>query len=498
MLAEAANSRLVDVEQQLVGHTHDAADHTQQLAQQARCTVKLGAELRQVKQTMQQLHQDVLQPLLRWQHEQHQQDSGAAGGAAARAGKEACDGRSSTSGRRKHQHTKHAAWTPPAAVTPDVVAAAAAAVEALLLQHSAQEQALQESQAAILLHNRQHKQRMQRQMSCAELEVQELCADLAAARDKARAAQQRAEDLQQQLAAESVQHSAAEQQHSHELAVATAAAQAAGESESQLLQLQQQVNALVSELACAQGEAAAAQRQVALLQQEQQAAAAEHAEQMQQVQQALEARWVGVCALKLHGVWMVVWACLGCQLRGIHTQQPQKKRQRLWSGCALLMSLHMVCEGNMCLTHAVSPHHTNTRLSAATESVRASGDQEQQRLQHMTALAAAQQEAQQTLEAAQQSWREQAAVLEKQHLQALLRARSAQEQERQQWQRERDELVQQLTAQYTASGVRVRTWGLRVLIFQCWWQLGVRVFMSVGLFISSAEGACLSIVAARC
>jgi hypothetical protein len=76
-------------------------------------------------------------------------------------------------------------------------------------------------------------------------------------------------------------------------------------------------------------------------------------------------------------------------------------------------------------------------------------------LEHIKALAAARQEGQQQVQDAQQSWREQRATLEKQHLQAMLRSKQVQEQERLQWQKERDELVQQLTAQYTASGLQV-------------------------------------------
>jgi hypothetical protein len=74
----------------------------------------------------------------------------------------------------------------------------------------------------------------------------------------------------------------------------------------------------------------------------------------------------------------------------------------------------------------------------------------------MHALEAERKQAQQAAEAAQQVWHEQRAALEKQHLQALLRSKQVQEQERQQWQKERDALVQQLTAQYTALEMQVR------------------------------------------
>lgn len=65
---------------------------------------------------------------------------------------------------------------------------------------------------------------------------------------------------------------------------------------------------------------------------------------------------------------------------------------------------------------------------------------------------------------AQQCWREQREALEKQHLQAMLLSKQVQEQERLQWQKERDELVQQLTAQYTASGLQVRLSAMSVLV----------------------------------
>jgi hypothetical protein len=73
----------------------------------------------------------------------------------------------------------------------------------------------------------------------------------------------------------------------------------------------------------------------------------------------------------------------------------------------------------------------------------------------MQALTAARQEAQQASEAAATAWHGQRAALEKQHLQAMLCVRQAQEQDRQQWQKERDELVQQLTAEFTTSGMQV-------------------------------------------
>lgn len=92
-------------------------------------------------------------------------------------------------------------------------------------------------------------------------------------------------------------------------------------------------------------------------------------------------------------------------------------------------------------------------LEAAT--VQAAADHSLQ-LEHIQALTKARQEGQMAVEDAQQAWREQRAALEKQHLQALLRSKQVQEQERLQWQKERDELVQQLTAQYTASGMQVR------------------------------------------
>lgn len=81
----------------------------------------------------------------------------------------------------------------------------------------------------------------------------------------------------------------------------------------------------------------------------------------------------------------------------------------------------------------------------------------QLQLEHIQAVAAARLEGQQALADAQRAWAEQQAAAEKQHLQALLRCKQAQEEDRQQWQRDRDELVQQLTAQYTASGLQVRS-----------------------------------------
>jgi hypothetical protein len=88
----------------------------------------------------------------------------------------------------------------------------------------------------------------------------------------------------------------------------------------------------------------------------------------------------------------------------------------------------------------------------------------QLQLEHIQAVAAARLEGQQALADAQGAWAEQQAAAEKQHLQALLRCKQAQEQDRLQWQRERDELVQQLTAQYTASGLQVRQLCLFVLL----------------------------------
>jgi hypothetical protein len=96
------------------------------------------------------------------------------------------------------------------------------------------------------------------------------------------------------------------------------------------------------------------------------------------------------------------------------------------------------------------------RLSQESAAAAVAGVEHELRVQHMKALTAAGQEAQQASEAAAQAWQEQQAALEKQHLQALLRVRQAHEQDRQQWKKERDESVQQLTAEYTASGMQVR------------------------------------------
>lgn len=290
-LAEAANSRVLQMEQQLALHSQDAVGQTQQLAEQAKCTVKLGAELQQVKQHMMQLHLSVVQPLLRWQHDQQAQPEAT------------CTSSSRASSSRKKAHK---AWQPPAAATADVIASAAAAVEQLLLQQGqdAPGQQLRASQDALLQHSCQRQQRLQHKLASAESKLQELRADLAATKQEASAACRRADRLQQQLDVHNAQQDQSEQLHGQELAVVAkqAAAAAADDAkqqirvkEQQLQVLQQQVNRLMSELAFAQGEAAAAQRQVARLQEEQKEAAAEHERQLQQLKQAAESR----CALCL-------------------------------------------------------------------------------------------------------------------------------------------------------------------------------------------------------
>jgi hypothetical protein len=282
-LAEAANARMLELEQQLTLHSQDAASQTQQLEEQAQCTVKLGAELRQVKQQMMQLHLNVVQPLLHWQHDLQHQDTGT---------------RSSKASRRKRSHKQ---WQAPAAVTPDVIASTAAAVEQLLLlQQQAQQeqgQGLRASQDALLRHGCQRQQRLQEKLACAEAELQESRAELAACQQEASTARMLADRLQQQVDASSKRLQQYELQHRQDLEVVAqqAAAAAADDAkqqlqgkQQQLQELQQQVNGRLSELACAQGEAAAAKRQVERLKEEQQQAAAEYEQQLQQLKQAVD------------------------------------------------------------------------------------------------------------------------------------------------------------------------------------------------------------------
>jgi hypothetical protein len=260
LLAQAAQSRLLVSEQQLAAHTQeDSLWHTQQLAEQAKCTVQLGAELRQLKQQMMQLHLSVVQPLLRWQHEQQQPQATASTS-------------SSHSSSRRHLHKQ---WQPPAAVTPPVVENAAAAVEQLLLQQQVQQERAQElrsSQAVLVEQSCQHLQQLQNKVSGLEVDLQESAAALNEAKQDASTAQLRAERLQQQLDDTNTQHDTAEQLQEGVKQL----------QQQQQQELQQQVNTLVAELACAQGEAAAARRQVALLQEEQQKAALEVEAQLQQ------------------------------------------------------------------------------------------------------------------------------------------------------------------------------------------------------------------------
>lgn len=277
-LVEAANSRMLELEQQLAVDSQEAAGQTQQLAEQAKSTVRLGAELRQVKQHMTQLHLSVVHPVLHWQHEQQlcQGQQGAEGTSSTRT---SC----SSSSRRKRSHKQ---WQPPATVTGDVIAATAAAVEQLLLQQAKQGQGQQRTSEQALL------QRLQGKLACRDAEMQELRAELAACRHEAA-------HLQQQLDTARTQHEQSQQLHEQELAAK--AQQAAEDAEQQLQaqqqalqELQQQVNKLLSELACAQGEAAAAQRQIACLQEDQQQAAAEHERELQQLKQVASSRYVSV------------------------------------------------------------------------------------------------------------------------------------------------------------------------------------------------------------
>lgn len=270
LLAQAAQGRLLQAEEQLAASTReDVLWQTQQLAEQAKCTVKLGEELRQLKQHMVQLHCSVVQPLLHWQHEQQQQQEGDAATAST-----SCSRDKGTSRKRSHKQ-----WQPPAAVTPGVVEAAAAAVEKLLLQQAQQD--LGSSQAALAQRSCLRQQQLQAQVSRLEAQLQDTAAALEAARQEASAAGLRAERLQQQLDACNMQHDTIEQLH-----------EGAKHLQQQHQQeLQQQVNTLLAELACVQGEAAAAQRQVALLQEGQQKAADAREERLQQLQQAADDRW---------------------------------------------------------------------------------------------------------------------------------------------------------------------------------------------------------------
>lgn len=112
------------------------------------------------------------------------------------------------------------------------------------------------------------------------------------------------------------------------------------------------------------------------------------------------------------------------------------------------------CPEHSCHGPPTPPHlHCRVPAKAAAEDC---SKVQQLQLEHIQAVAAARLEGQQALADAQLAWAEQQAAAEKQHLQALLRCKQAQEKDRLQWQRERDELVQQLTAQYTASGLQVR------------------------------------------
>lgn len=289
LLAQAAQRRLLVAEQQLAAHTQeDSLWHTQQLAEQAKCTVKLGIELQQLKQQMMQLHLSVVQPLLRYQHEQQHPEATASTSSS----------RGSSS--RKHSHKQ---WQAPAAVTPGVIDSAAAAVEQLLLQQQVQQEQARElrsSQAVLVEQSCQCQQQLQDKVSGLEAELQVAVTALEGARRDASTARLRAERLEQQLAASNTQHNTAEQLH-----------EGAKQLQQQELQeLQQQVNMLVAELACAQGEAAAARRQVALLQDERQRAAAEFEAQLQQLQMGSDGRWAPkglgsirkeCCSLEAHG-----------------------------------------------------------------------------------------------------------------------------------------------------------------------------------------------------
>lgn len=283
-LAEAANNRLVELEQRLNQQSREAADQTQQLAEQANCTVKLGAELRQVKHQMMQLHASVLQPLLRWQQEHGAEHSDTAGAIT------------DSSHSKRHSHKR---WRLPSAVTPEAIKSAAAAVEVLLQQQAEHTQELKTVQQEQLLHRDKRLQTLLDRVERAEAGLQEKHGQLEAALQEASTYHQRVQQLQQQLTARSFEHAHEEQRHSDEVAAAAEQATAAAAADAQvqlraqqqqLDELQQQVNRLLSELACAQGEAAAAQRQVARLQQEQQQASLEAEERLQQLQQAADAR----------------------------------------------------------------------------------------------------------------------------------------------------------------------------------------------------------------
>lgn len=134
------------------------------------------------------------------------------------------------------------------------------------------------------------------------------------------------------------------------------------------------------------------------------------------------------------------------------------------------------------------PPHLHCRVPAEAASEDCSKVQLQ--LEHIQAVAAARLEGQQALADAQRAWAERQAAAEKQHLQALLRCKQAQEQDRLQWQRERDELVQQLTAQYTASGLQVRGLlaALQLTVFCCCCCYNVCCLVSRDSFGELMEG----------
>jgi hypothetical protein len=96
------------------------------------------------------------------------------------------------------------------------------------------------------------------------------------------------------------------------------------------------------------------------------------------------------------------------------------------------------------------------RLSWQAAAARAATEQALAQ-QHAGALAAAQQQHEAHVKGLQDSCRQQLALQERQHLAAMLRCRQLLEEERQRQQAERDGLVQQLTAHYTAAGMQLQT-----------------------------------------
>lgn len=296
-LAEASQRELITVEQQL--------------ASQAQCTIKLGTELRHLKQHMQQLHLSVVQPLLLWQNEQQVLGSG---------GHTPHDATTTSNSSSSKQRALRQ-WQPPSTITGAVIKSAAAVVEKVLMQHAECGHESEASQQAAQLQHQSRKcqQRLQAKVARLTQQLQEAHAELEAARQEATTAHHHSEELQQQLDIKQLQHAAAAaQQHSSDATAAAVAAEDARDQRQQLQALQQQVNSLLSELACAEGEAAAAQRQVARLQEEQQQGAGHVNERIQQLQDAVDARWAN-CIVDMRTCALLCCVCVAAmQITGQH------------------------------------------------------------------------------------------------------------------------------------------------------------------------------------